>query len=692
MSRKRIIIITVTTIIVVTVVLFLALSNKSVLLKLARPWIADNIIFIQKVRKLSDIIFLPQILRSRDTLQTYELIIKNKDLRKLNNALPKGDYTDIEAGGFVFGAISGDNKTKVDAKFLYDGRQYDVDVRYRGTTYDHWYFPKKSWHIKFKDESPLGMEKVDLIIPRDRDYLGEELNHFRAKKLGLLVPDSGFVNLVVNGNLQGTYWWVEDWAPEMLSKRGLEGCLFGASLIQDPDAPRDPAYDRIELWKEYTDCGSYGFGKLAALLSLLNLPKAEFQNAASRLLDIEKILTWEAATRLAGSHHAYGYNMRVFWNKNTGKFEFIPWDFGLGRIEGDRGIDSYYNEFISQLLEHDQYLNRRNEILLAYVDTSENFKEDLAFYQNLYIKTRPAFYRDRLKTESILEFNKKVSQGEAHIRKNITRIKEVLGHENSIIARQGVRIEYEDKLVVPQEKKEEVWDFLTKRFYKKKVFLPSLEVALETRIEEEFFNDVYFDTHALSLLEMNAGVRYRERSKEGKKPIVQIKISDTEGDLVREEFKFATTKKINSVSSRRSLFDRISPKEKKVFENTLASLGVQALALKPVLEIKQNRKRVYFSFEGKDIMTISLDSASSKYLWANTGFIELEIELNEIVYTEAGKLKREWMRAVATDVTEQITKKFPSITRDLTPKYNKMFNALADKIPLYRFLIKVGVL
>ena len=63
----------------------------------ARPLIADNIITIQNIRKLSDIIFLPQIVLSEDRLPHFELQLSGRDMEKLNSALPRGDYTAIEA-------------------------------------------------------------------------------------------------------------------------------------------------------------------------------------------------------------------------------------------------------------------------------------------------------------------------------------------------------------------------------------------------------------------------------------------------------------------------------------------------------------------------------------------------------------------------------------------------------------------
>lgn len=413
-----------------------AIYKRDVLFVLFRPFIADHIIAIQDFRKLSNILFLPQILFEREAvpLPTYELVISKRDLARLKEQLPQGDYTEIEAAGKVFNAISDINKFSVSGTFLHEGESYPVDVRFRGTTYNHWYFPKKSWHIKFKGESPVGMQQINLIIPEDRGYLNEEMNHYRGRKFGLFVPRSGFVNLTVDGMPEGVYWWAEDWSPNMLQNLGKSGCLFGAGLSRDSKAMRDPAFDNSELWKDYTNCGVNGTTKLKELLSLLNLSKNEFPIAAEKILDIRKVLMWDAMARLAGSGHGgYGYNMRVFWDKTTGKFEFVPWDLGFGDLSGTE-LNSYYNEFITRLLEHDIYVTERNEILQNYVGNKKNLKDDLAFYDSLVASAMPSFYRDSIQNESILELREKIAAGRMLIQGNMKKINGLLANTPAVHA------------------------------------------------------------------------------------------------------------------------------------------------------------------------------------------------------------------------------------------------------------------
>src|SRR3989338_7372192 len=126
MLRKKTAAIILAIAVIMSATLFLGFLKRDLMLRAARPWIADNIIAIQNIRKLSDIIFLPQIVLSEDRLPHFELKLSGRDIEKLNRALPRGDYADIEAAGLVFDALEGDAKERVNAKLVYEGKEYDV--------------------------------------------------------------------------------------------------------------------------------------------------------------------------------------------------------------------------------------------------------------------------------------------------------------------------------------------------------------------------------------------------------------------------------------------------------------------------------------------------------------------------------------------------------------------------------------
>ena len=275
------------------------------------------------------------------------------------------------------------------------------------------------------------------------------------------------------------------------------------------------------------------------------------------------------------------------------------------------------------------------------------------------------------------------------------------------MAKAGVRFENENVLAVPIERVEEAWEYLKNDY-------GNGDSALLTRVETEQFTDVYFDTPSLVMIQKNAGIRFRTRSRlpaeasprssvasgeglakagDDKEPLVQIKASGVGDDaLSRGEWKFSA-RKTPDTTERHPLLRRITSGDRDEFTETAALFGAEVRALKPILELAQERRRIYFSENGKDVVTISLDISSTDRLWAKVQFASIDVEINEVAYTAASEAERAELRATAQKIAADITAKFPDdITPDPSPKYNKAFSALTTKIPLFRFLIGVGVL
>src|SRR5262245_19600843 len=74
-----------------------------------------------------------------------------------------------------------------------------------------------------------------------------------------------------------------------------------------------------------------------------------------------------------------------------------------------------------------------------------------------------------------------------------------------------VRIEEEDKITVPVDKADEVWNYLVQRYINDKAWVRALDSNVVTRKSVEEFWDTYYDTPSLQLLERKSGVRHRRR-------------------------------------------------------------------------------------------------------------------------------------------------------------------------------------
>jgi len=264
-----------------------------------------------------------------------------------------------------------------------------------------------------------------------------------------------------------------------------------------------------------------------------------------------------------------------------------------------------------------------------------------------------------------------------------------------------VRIEQEDRLAAPVEKADELWNFMHEHFVKDTVAIRQLDPLFTSYYYEEDFTDTYFDTPALEALAKQHGIRYRQRfnlsdptHRKSGRELMQIKMSDISGSgLERGEIKFEIEHptKFNSPDDRHPMIGLVKPSLREDFKQRLQEIGLDPYAMRPILTIRDRRTRIYILRDGKAFMSVSHDKAWSDLLWARYEMVELEPELNEIPFTEADSAGRAYMAEIGAKVSSQIKEKFPYLTQDLTPKYNRAFVSFEEQIPFLRLLIKTNM-
>ena len=251
-------------------------------------------------------------------LPTYELKVDSADLAKLTKQLPK-NYTDI---------FDADSMDYVNAKFIADGKEYAVKIKYRGSTSQHWSYPKKSIRIKFKEPSMFrGMSEINLVVPESRGYLMESFNNYRARKLGLPALKDDFVNLKINWRGYGVYYLIEGWTKEFLER---ENKLTADSNLYGDKTFDSNLYEDIKSWQKYIanpEENENNFSDLARLLKVINEPDDEvFYKTIGTILDMDNFMKWVVHSTLSGSFHQdFKHNARIYFDPTIGKFKFIPW-------------------------------------------------------------------------------------------------------------------------------------------------------------------------------------------------------------------------------------------------------------------------------------------------------------------------------------------------------------------------------
>jgi len=261
-----------------------------------------------------------------------------------------------------------------------------------------------------------------------------------------------------------------------------------------------------------------------------------------------------------------------------------------------------------------------------------------------------------------------------------------------------IRIENEFKLFVPLDKIDEIWTYLTMRYLNlEQFFLKQYDVNFRTEFSTEYFTDTYYDNSTRDMLKNENGLRRRLRimpeSPEHKKNgriLIQLKLKRNK-DLVtnRSEIKFPVDKKYRgNVSKNISLWTLIkSDKYRKEFVERLKDLKIDYRTVRPMFDLHQERKRIYVYLGDDPFATITLDTITVQKWWKTVRFSEIEMELNEIKYSNADIVKRSNMQKVNNIIKNDLTDKFPYIKQDQLPKYNKAYNILEKEIPMFSFLL-----
>lgn len=105
------------------------------------------------------------------------------------------------------GFLKNESREWVPCSVVKAGKSTPCKIRLRGDLPKHWSGIKRSYRIKFKEQSPFwGWKKVDLILPDDKGHEAETVAYDLAKKLKLIAPGSQFANISINGINTGTYF------------------------------------------------------------------------------------------------------------------------------------------------------------------------------------------------------------------------------------------------------------------------------------------------------------------------------------------------------------------------------------------------------------------------------------------------------------------------------------------------------
>ncbi|TSC59573.1 MAG: hypothetical protein Greene041662_407 [Candidatus Peregrinibacteria bacterium Greene0416_62] len=217
----------------------------------------------------------------------------------------------------------------VPAVFSAEDQQWNVHVRVHGESLAHWSWPKKSYEVRFAADAPFhGARTILLVLPEERGWVNGLLLKRRSSALGLVHPETSFIDLRLNGRGPMIYVQSEEWSEDLAQRQGKGGDIVlyrisrqGAGSASSPDA----AY-----WERSGSSKVRAPDDALGLLTELSRPGAEadpdYLTKLSQVMDLDRLSAYMALRQLMGNPVARPDELRLLYRSDKGLFEPVPWN------------------------------------------------------------------------------------------------------------------------------------------------------------------------------------------------------------------------------------------------------------------------------------------------------------------------------------------------------------------------------
>jgi len=289
------------------------------------------------------------------TLPVFDLHVAEEDIHELNALLPKNP-------AFYRNWPQAYIKKWVPAVFQYEGKSYDVEIRYRGLNWWHWRVPKKSMRIKFpRGTAFFGVRRINLISPKTLIPFSQVIEHRLAEYLGLLSPNTYMAHVRLNGRYYGIMF-----AFDQPDKFFLEANNRPVGDIYGEKGIFVPLFNDAKYWEKYSSFDEEDPDNLKTLerfISVLNIKdRAKFKRVIQETLDMDMFYRWYAHSMILGSTHQDStHNIRLYYDPVKRKFEFIPWDVLI--MNSNKAIDTVCNKVEGKILSYTEFGHQKNRVL-----------------------------------------------------------------------------------------------------------------------------------------------------------------------------------------------------------------------------------------------------------------------------------------------------------------------------------------
>jgi len=250
----------------------------------------------------------------------------------------------------------------------------------------------------------------------------------------------------------------------------------------------------------------------------------------------------------------------------------------------------------------------------------------------------------------------------------------VLTGQYTLLPAQISRLESEYKLQVHEDDVEDLWRHITSNYARSNFEIGDMQLSGIPSIE--VFIDNYFDGPDGVLNKEEISLRHRKRFINGEllKELVQLKTPYSTDKVIRNEIKFEVDRDRDATQlySRHPLLKLLKPSDRESLVFHLAEYKLRPEETDKSIKLKQERRRIYINDNsGESVATITLDEVHN-FGFPLESFAELELELNEIRFTNASKSERLSMTVLNDAMKSQLAENFPRLRVDQRSKYAKM--------------------
>jgi hypothetical protein len=328
---------------------------------------------------------------------------------------------------YARGYSTPEDQVYLPARLAYHGREWEIDLRGRGTLYTHYRKEKPSMRVRFPGEQYLrGNRQINLVIPYDQARINVDTSiGSLGRQYGLLTYPTRFVNVKLNDEMLGVYQEIEHFREELGVKQyrsegffmsGLGEMKGGAALEknkrlataaqaiaacargEEKAAGAKPAFEGANL----IDKAHQGLG----IQNAGACDEARIRELADLYLDLDKMAIYAAITSAFNAAHAWGEdNLILFFDPPRGRFEPVPWDMGSLWLNAKKGDGPERLESLkglgAQLMRLPEFRERRDFWLRDIVARKEGFMKREA--ERRYREIKPALDYDTEHTRRYAE-------------------------------------------------------------------------------------------------------------------------------------------------------------------------------------------------------------------------------------------------------------------------------------------------